>query len=156
MNRLSIMAGITGRREGWKTLDCKPGADYVALVPPLPREVRNQMWDEIELIHGIGQLYPWDGEALLKEIRTILKPDGVLILEQPDMSVAAAQVTSFRPKAEWIYGDPGPRDPLHMVKWGYSPQSLSELLSFCGFTRQELKPAQYHVPARDFRIEARP
>ena len=36
------MAGITGRREGWKTLDCKPGADYTALVPPLPREVREQ------------------------------------------------------------------------------------------------------------------
>ena len=42
MNRLSVMAGITGRREGWKTLDCKPGADYTALVPPLPREVREQ------------------------------------------------------------------------------------------------------------------
>ncbi len=149
MNRLSIMAGVTGHREGWKTLDCKPGADYVALVPPLPREVRSQQWDEIELIHGIGQLYPWDGEALLKEIRAILKPDGVLILEQPNFVIASSE-------PEWTYGDPGPRDPLHMVKWGYSPQSLCELLSFCGFTRQELKPAQYHVPARDFRIEARP
>ncbi len=149
MNRLSIMAGVTGRREGWKTLDRKLGADYIALVPPLPREVRCQQWDEIELIHGIGQLYPWDGETLLKEIRVVLKPDGVLILEQPNFHIASSEI-------EWTYGDPGPRDPLHMVKWGYSPQSLSELLSFCGFTRQELKPAQYHVPDRDFRIEARP
>ncbi len=154
MNRLSIMAGITGRREGWKTLDCKPGADYVALVPPLPREVRCQQWDEIELIHGICQLYPWDGEALLKEIRVILKPDGVLILEQPDITLVINDEAHV--VVEWVYGDPTPKDPLHMVKWGYSPTSLSALLSFCGFTRQELKPAQYHVPARDFRIEARP
>ena len=154
MNRLSIMAGITGRREGWKTLDCKTGADYVALVPPLPWQIRDQDWDEIELIHGIGQLYPWDAETLLKEIRAILKPDGVLILEQPNMGFLL--VGAVGAPLEWIYGDPSLKDPLHMVKWGYSPQSLSALLSFCGFTRQELKPALHHIPARDFRIEARP
>lgn len=148
MNRLMLMAGST-RREGWKTLDCKGGVDFLATVPPLPAEVAAVRWGEIEWIHGITQLYPWDAETLLREIREVLTPGGVLVLEQPNFHIASSE-------EHWTYGDPSFKDPLHMVKWGYSPQSLSALLSLCGFSRQELKPAQHHVPARDFRIEARP
>lgn len=148
MNRLMLLAGQT-RREGWKTLDSKGSVDYLATIPPLPDAVKAVKWDEIELIHGINVLYPWEAEALLREIREVLTPDGLLILEQPNFTIASAEV-------EWTYGDPRFKDPSHMVKWGYTPQSLSMSLSACGFTRQDLKAAQHHIPARDFRIEARP
>ena len=151
MNRLILMAGST-RREGWKTLDCKGSVDYLATVPPLPDAVKAIRWDEIELIHGISQLYPWDAETLLREIRGVMTPGGLLVLEQPNFN--ALLLRPSRP-VEWFFGDPTFKDPSHMVRWAYEPATLSELLSKCGFHNQELLPAQYHVPDRDFRIEAR-
>ena len=175
-----LLAGTT-RREGWKTLDSKGSVDYLATVPPLPDAVKAVKWDEIELIHGINVLYPWEAEMLLREIREALTPDGLLVLEQPNFHIASAEegieikvsrgdlqrelenpakaddIARFcRYWVEWTYGDPRFSDPSHMVKWGYTPQSLSVSLSACGFTRQDLKAAQHHIPVRDFRIEARP
>ncbi len=148
MNRLMLLAGQT-RREGWKTLDSKGSVDYLATIPPLPDAVKAVKWDEIELIHGVNVLYPWEAETLLWEIREALVPDGLLVLEQPNFHIASAEV-------EWTYGDPQFKDPCHMVRWGYTPYTLSQLVAECGFTRWELKLAQHHVPDRDFRIEARP
>src|SRR5665213_1677681 len=148
-NRLMLMAGQT-RRPGWKTLDSRGGVDFLCRIPPLPEAVRRDSWDEIELIHGIGQLYPWEAETLLRDIRDVLRPGALLVLEQPNFDIICGSKSEA-----WIYGDPKPRDPLRMVKWGYSPYSLTRLLAFCGFTRIETQPAQHLVPARDFRIEAR-
>lgn len=151
MNRLSLMAGVH-RPEGWKTLDCIGGVDYLAAIPPLPREVKAIQWDEIELIHGINMLYPWDAERLLREIRDVLVPGGLLVMEQPDFDKMLMRPT--RP-VEWFFGDPGPQYPAHMCKWAYSPASLGKLVLDCGFSGYEVKPAQHHVPARDFRLEVR-
>lgn len=145
-----LLAGGT-IRPGWKTLDAKGSVDYLATIPPLPAEVKAVRWDAIELIHGIASFYPWDADKLLREIRSVLSPDGVLVLEQPDFILALQQGG----RVEWLFGDPEPRDPLHMVKWSYTPESLSDLLWRCGFRRVEVKPAVHHIPARDFRIEAR-
>ena len=76
MNKLMLLSGRT-RREGWKTLDAKGSVDYLAIVPPLPEEVRAVKWDEIELIHGINVLYPWEAERLLREIAEVMAPGGV-------------------------------------------------------------------------------
>ena len=142
-----LCAGVT-RRAGWKTLDASPerGADYIATIPPLPEEVKATKWDEIDWIHGIAALYPWQAEEALREIRGVLAPDGKLVLEQPDLSRCST--------VEWIFGDPTSRDPLHMNRWGYTPISLTGLLLRLGFGRIEVLPAQHHHPERDFRVEA--
>ncbi len=152
MNRLLLMSGIH-HPEGWVTLDANPAnhPDLLATFPPLPDEVTYLgYWDHVEWIHGISQLYPWEAEQVLCELLPCMAPDGLLVLEQPNLEA----IVPSRP--EWIYGDPGPKEPLHMVRWGYTPQSLTELLSACGWKRFSLLPAQHHIPARDFRIEARP
>lgn len=147
--RLIIGVGIH-KREGWQTLDADPELhpDFVAAVPPFPAEVNAVWWDEIEWIHGIGTLYPWDAVQALKEIHALLASGGKLILEQPNFDIAKDRI-------EWVFGDAEQfRNPLLMNRWGYTPKTLSDLLAHVGFSRIHVLPAQHHVPARDFRIEA--
>lgn len=144
-NRLMLCAGIF-RRPGWKTLDIK-GGDYQAEIPPLPKELYEVGWDAVEWIHGIGSFYPWQGERLLLEIRSILVVGGVLILEQPHFEKTKSRV-------EWVYGDPTFEDPYHMMKWAYTPDTLGDLLEKTGYHSIQRLPAEYHVPDRDFRMVA--
>jgi hypothetical protein len=149
VNRLMLCAGSM-RRAGWQTLDAdaKHAPDFLATIPPLPDAVKAQRWDEIEWVHGIASLYPWDAGVVLREILGALAPGGKLVLEQPDMRKAAGN-------PRWLFGDPAFREPLHMNKWAYTPETLFDLLKEVGFGRVEIiLPAQYHVPTRDFRMEA--
>lgn len=143
MNRLLLCAGIT-RREGWKTLDCKPGHDFAATLPHIPREVSSIQWDEIEWVHGITSFFPWDGEAILAECRSMLADGGKLVLEQPDFNRAKERV-------EWVFGE---GEPFQRNRWAYTPETLTAALNKAGFCRVDVLPAQHHLPARDFRVEA--
>lgn len=151
MNRLILCSGRT-RKSGWKTLDANPAyqPDYLSIIPPLPTVVRSIQWDEIEWIHGITSFYPWDAAQILRELAMCMAPSGKLILEQPN-----ARLIDVGSYPEWVFGDPSLKDPLHMNKWTYTQTSLERLLRECGFSRTEIMPARYHVPERDFRIEAR-
>jgi hypothetical protein len=152
MKRLLLMSGIH-HPEGWTTLDANPAnkPDILATIPPLPpnKVFQYAKWDHIEWIHGITSLYPWAAETVLKEICYSLSRRGLLVLEQPNYLMCTTNL-------QWVFGDPEPCDPLHMNKWAYTPRQLKELVTFCGFTRVEILPAQHHNPARDFRLEARP
>lgn len=148
MNRLMICAGSV-RREGWQTLDCKPGHDFVAMIPPLPDAVKAIQWDEIEWVHGITSFYPWDGEAILRECHSVLNVGGKIVLELPDASKC-----NPAEHPEWLFGDPSLKESEHMNRWAYTPFSIRGLLEKVGFTRIEMLPAQHHLPTRDFRAEA--
>lgn len=151
MNRLSLMSGVH-HPEGWVTLDANPAntPHILATIPPLPIGVTSVRWDLIEWIHGITSLYPWEAEQVLKELRGVLAPGGVLVLEQVDFRFA-----SDCGAVEWIFGDPRQRDPHIMNKWAYTPTDLIRLLYKCGLTVASFQKAQHHMPDRDFRIEAR-
>lgn len=144
-NRLILCAGIV-RRAGWLTLDIK-GGDFTATIPPLPSEVKAVLWDEIEWVHGVGSFLPWVAESILKEIREVLGTGGKLVLEQPNFDIAKNRV-------EWVFGDPSHKDSLIMNRWAYTPGTLGDLLEKVGYHSIRLLPAQYHVPDRDFRMEA--
>lgn len=148
MNRLMLGSGIF-KRDGWKTLDCNPvhHPDFLATIPPLPDAVKAVDWDEIEWIHGITSLVPWEGEQVLLEIYSVLPEEGKLVLEQPNFTKAHAT-------KEWVFGDPLLRNKEHMNRWAYEPMDLIELLDRIGYRRITLLPAQHHVPERDFRVEA--
>lgn len=150
--KLILCAGAT-RRDGWTTLDASPlhGPDICATVPPLPTEVKRHKWEAVELIHGISSFYPWEADQLLAELRDVMEPDGVLILEQPDISKAMASGV-----VRWVFGDPSHGHAGYMNHWGYTPGTLTERLLAAGFTRLKVLPAQHHYPPRDFRIEAQP
>ncbi len=152
MKKLLLCAGPRSAPYGqsdWFRVDSDPRVepDLICSVPPMPVKVRAMApFDRIALIHGIEHFYPWDAFQLLVECRDMLAKDGILILEQPDLSKCNS-------KAEWIFGDPDHCNPDMLHKWGYIPATLSEMLMGAGFKRTLVKPALFHDPARDFRIE---
>lgn len=150
MNRLLLCAGST-RREGWKSLDMK-GGDYQAVIPPLPIDVLAVQWDEIEWIHGINAFYPWEGNQILHALHVCMRPGGLLVLEQPNFDMLREMDDA---PVQWFFGDPGPKDQYHMAKWCWSPMALTAAVQAAGFRDAQIKPAEHHVPSRDFRLEAR-
>lgn len=158
MKRLMLCAGAT-KRDGWITLDGESSnqPDICATIPPLPVEVLFDKWDVIEWIHGIGSLCPWEAEEVIAQLREVLTPAGILILEQPNLMEAAAEILRDPTKAWWLFGDPTHQSRPMMNAWCYSPDSLTQALKTAGFRSVRISGAQYHgASRRDFRAEAQP
>ena len=167
MYKLLLCCGPT-RPAGFVRLDCNPAhePDILATIPPLPPAVREKQWDVVELIHGIEHFLEWDVRPLLAEVYCVLGPGGVLVLEQPNIAVAARVLLGLEPapyggvleSAMWpLYGDPAHRDVGYLHRWGYTPETLtSALRNAASWSRIVVLPQQYHTYAmgRDFRVEA--
>jgi hypothetical protein len=167
MNKLLLGSG-DWRWDGWTTIDANADnrPDIVAVVPPLPADVRAKKWDEILMVHAIEHLPPWQALELAKECYFCLSPKGVFILEQPNILYAAAVLLGLKEPFEgarpgqasmWaLYGNPETQDEWMLHRWGYTPDTMIDMLVQAGFERRNVRitPAQYHVPERDFRIEA--
>lgn len=170
MKKLQIGSGDRTsllQSEGWTTIDPDVEfADYRTAVPPLPVAVLSETWDVIEMIHVIEHFYRDDALTILSSCYDILKADGVLILEMPNLEFAARVVLGEVPENKLarplefngmyaIYGDQSRRNRYYQHLWGYTPETMRETLAGIGFSRISLLPAQYHWPHRDFRVEAR-
>lgn len=145
MNRLMLGSGIF-KREGWKTLDLNPAMhpDFIGRIPGT--DIGDEYWDEIEWIHGIGSVCPFDATRALDEIYEALKPGGKLVLEQPDFDCCKTQAD--------LFGDPSLQNAEHMNRYAYTRRQLLEMVQIAGFKNPVILPAQHHVPERDFRVEA--
>ena len=57
----------------------------------------------------------------------------------------------------WVfYGDPAWKDPLMIHRWGYTPESLMDLLRSTGLTEVRQEAAQFKLrEPRDMRIIGR-
>jgi len=162
VNNLMLLSGPR-KISDWVTLDSRPGADYVQCVPPFPLEIYDREWDNIELIHGIEHFYLWEARELLQDIFQILRnPGGKLVLEQPNIEVAARILLklangNINQMCMWaLYGDPKHEHKGMCHHWGYTPDTLTDELLRAGFNCENIRvlPAQHHVRRRDFRIEA--
>lgn len=120
--------------------------------------------DEILSVHVIEHFWRWEVEAVLREWVRVLRPGGKLVIECPNISSACAQfssdpVSGAQPdqrgqRTMWVfYGDPAWRDPLMVHRWGYTPETLIELLRSCGLTEVRQEPAQFKLrEPRDMRV----
>lgn len=176
--RLSLGCGKDSR-PGWVRLDANPEVhpDILSTVPPIPEAVLGRRWDEIELNHFLASLYKWQAKELICQLWQVLAPGGKLVIETPDLVFAAKHFLlmqagdcglefafdtpdgTFQPGQldEWAFwGNPTGQDATIANHWGYTPKSLRALLIECGFedSKISLRPAQYHLPIRDFRMEA--
>ena len=136
--------------------DASVNPDVISYVPPIPSSLAGP-WDRIALIHGIEHCYPWDALALIADIHKILVPGGIAIFEQPNLTKCAEHASSkdaarVRFGLQGLFGDPSSVGMMH--HWAYSPETLGALLRQHGFSRIAVKAALFHVPDRDFRIEA--
>lgn len=130
------------------------------------KKLKTAIADEILAIHVIEHFYYWEVVSLLEGWRRVLKPGGKLILECPNLLFACQMIVQdpgLRSRSGkegqmsmWpLYGDPSWRDPLMCHKWGYTPQSLMDVLEQAGFVEACQEPAQFKLrEPRDMRITA--
>jgi 2-polyprenyl-3-methyl-5-hydroxy-6-metoxy-1,4-benzoquinol methylase len=78
-----------------------------------------------------------DIETFLAEVRRILKPGGLLVVQSPNLHSLMASLT----KGEWVWLSP----PDHI--YHFTPSSLSRLLESNGFAVRKLRTWE---PAREF------
>ncbi len=155
--RLNIGAGNKAF-EGWIAVGLEPQHDIQSDVRSIP--VPDGYADEAMAIHVLEHLEYWDAPAALREWRRVLKPGGLLIIEQPDLLKCCRGILAGAAPRDglWgLYGNPNDRDPMMMHKWAWSAAELIAELKAAGFTKIKERPLQFHGRRahRDMRIEAR-
>jgi glycosyltransferase involved in cell wall biosynthesis len=120
--------------------------------------------DEVLAVHVVEHFWRWEIVAVLKEWLRVLKPEGRMILECPNLLTACEELlkdpaAAAGPGPEgqrsmWVfYGDPAWRDPLMSHRWNYTPQSLAAVMAEAGLVNIRQEPAQYKLrEPRDMRI----
>lgn len=115
--------------------------------------------DEIHCIHGIEHFYIWETPDLLREWRRVLKPDGLLVIECPDiekiLDMWANGKTGMAKTWFGLYGDQTLKNEGMVHRWCYCFAQLRTLLIDLGFKNVEKLNAQFHMPIRDMRVESR-
>jgi SAM-dependent methyltransferase len=124
----------------------------------------NDYADEILAVHVIEHFWRWEVVSILKEWVRVLKPNGKLILECPNLKSACEQFLKdpdlySGPGQEgqrtmWVfYGDPSWTDPLMVHRWGYTPISLAKVMHEAGLRELKQEPALFKLrEPRDMRI----
>lgn len=128
--------------------------------------------DEILAIHLFEHFYRWQIPGLLKEWHRLLKPEGLLVLELPNLIKCCQNILAMysgkpnplggkdpNQSGMWgLYGDPRYEDEWMCHRWAWSPESLSAVLAENGFGATSEQEPQWHPVGkkyRDMRIEAR-
>ena len=117
--------------------------------------------DRIAAIHVLEHFYEWDALPLLQEWKRVLRPGGEMILELPCMNKVISYMTrcvagghpvnlAFSWWAFW--GDPRYRTPAMCHKWGYTMESVQDLLRKAGFVEIQIERPRYHFAERDMRM----
>lgn len=120
--------------------------------------------DEVMAIHVVEHFWRWEVADVLREWLRVLKPGGRMVLECPNLQSAARELLADprqRARADqagqrsmWVfYGDPAWKDPLMIHRWGYTPESLADLMQEVGLVNVRQEPAQYKLrEPRDMRL----
>lgn len=120
--------------------------------------------DEVMAIHVVEHFWRWEVEAVLREWIRVLRPGGRMILECPNLLSAARELLAnpqqrargdqAGQRSMWVfYGDPAWKDPLMIHRWGYTPDSLADLMRSVGLVHVRQEPAQYKLrEPRDMRL----
>ena len=130
--------------------------DKEKLLNPLP--LSDGTVDEVHSYHFIEHVFRWEATALVAEWRRLLKHNGLLVLECPNIEQAAKNLLAGMndQMSMWpLYGDWNHKDPYMMHKHGYTPKTIKALLS--DFVDIRFAPPVMHKGRanRDMRVEAR-
>jgi len=137
--------------------------NYSGKKPDIEADVRklplsDNYADELHAIHVIEHFYVWEIIDILSEWKRVLKPNGILILELPDLNKILLwfKIKSINSQMTFwgLYGDPNHKNPAMCHKWAYTFNMLEGLLSEIGFINIKEEIPQFHVKERDMRIIA--
>jgi SAM-dependent methyltransferase len=120
--------------------------------------------DEILSVHVVEHFWRWEVRDVMREWARVLKPGGRMVIECPNI-LSACRTFLENPgqfsredqngqRTMWVfYGDPKWKDPLMIHRWGYTPDSLKELLAEVGLSDVRQEPAQFKLrEPRDMRV----
>lgn len=122
---------------------------------------------ELIAIHVWEHVDRWRCDATIEEWKRLLRPDGLLVLEMPDVIKCCKNVIAGRVGKNgvadqlgmWgLYGDPTKEDKLMMHAWGWTFATLAPFLERHGFVGIKEERTQFHISGRkyrDFRVTAR-
>lgn len=154
---------------GWFCIDAAqhPLADRpVDLISDVKKiDLPDECATEVVAIHLWEHLYRWECDDVIEEWRRLLRPNGKLVLEMPDLMKFSNNIVIGRNDGHhpdqlglWgMYGDPRTKDPLMVHRWGWTFATLAPFLREHGFTDCKEALTQWHKVGqkwRDFRIEA--
>jgi predicted SAM-dependent methyltransferase len=114
--------------------------------------------DEVHSYHFIEHVYQWEARAVIMEFKRLLKPGGRLVLELPNLELACKNLLkgSTDQFSMWpLYGDPGNRDVYMCHRWGYTQDTIRNLLKSCGMRQILMLDPKTHGARknRDMRVE---
>lgn len=129
-----------------------------ALLKPVPLD--DGCAEEVHSYHFIEHVTEWQSPSVIREFHRLLKPGGLLVLECPDLELAAKNLLAGLPPNMWrfpFYGDGATKDPYMTHRFGFTRASLEALLRDNGFASIKHRPPVTHGARvnRDMRIEAR-
>lgn len=136
------------------TLSFHPDGSLLASTP-----LADACAEELQAMHALEHFYQWEAPALLREWHRLLKRDGKLILELPNLILACQNLLAGK-SGQWsmwpLYGNQETRDPFMCHKTGYTPATVTKLLSDHGFINIKVLPPVTHGAKlnRDMRVEA--
>jgi len=150
-----------GRRQidGWTGVDVRNyGQDHIADIRRLP--FADESADAIMAIHVLEHFYLWEVQGLMAEWVRVLRPDGELIVEVPDIFLAVSRMANGvdDPQLTWwvLYGDPKHKDELQCHHWGYTIKTLRELFENNGLRDIKSGPGKFkQKERRDIRVTGR-
>lgn len=158
-------------RHHWKgfiniDIDPKYKPDVVLDISKGKLPYENDSVDEIIMNHFLEHFFRVQAIAVLNECYRILKSDGILILELPELAkmcylfLSAYGSNKPYPKGEGIdgfYGDNAEDVNIYQIhKWGWTEKSLGKILEETGFKIIEIADGKYHHhPKRDIFIRAK-
>lgn len=132
------------------------GQEIVADIRNIP--LPDNHADEILSVHVIEHVYQWEAAPLLTEWLRILKPGGKMVIECPNLLRVLRTVFETGeitvPMFWWpIYGNQHLKDPLMCHKYGYTPETLVNLMKSVGLTEVKQETALYKMgEKRDMRV----
>lgn len=157
--KLNIGAGDQ-KLEGYKSVDLyAANADYKLDARRLT-SIQDESVDEILTVHMLEHISPYEVYSLLKEWRRVLKPNGKLVIEVPDMQAMCKEFTSGNLGTRYhmlncIYGTGDWGKPSYTPHvWGWEYEMLLIHLFKSGFRHIERKPAQFPHMSPNLRVEA--
>ena len=106
------------RHKNWQEirLDIDPNVepDYIASITDM-RVIPDGLADAVYSSHNVEHLYPHEVEVALREMRRVLKPDGFVRIDVPDLQAVALYIAEGKLEDALYLSSMGPIAPLDIL-----------------------------------------
>lgn len=117
-----------------------PGIDIVCEFFDLPKYVKTESCEEIQMTHMLEHFPTQRIQEVLSILRSLLSPGGKLYIEVPNFAWHAQLVLEGRERDAVYYAFGGQLDEWDFHRTGFTPTILEEELSTAGFANIKLEP----------------